>query len=131
VHRTCTGEGRHIRSETCEIDHILPSAAGGPTVPDNGRPQCRPTTDNTTGPSQPPGDHHPTPTTATASPAPPTSSSPEPASATAYSTTPPGAPSPPHATKRDVRVRGSRPRPGRARWRRGWWRRSRRRGRPP
>ena len=42
VHRTCTGEGCHVRSDACEIDHILPSAAGGPTVPDNGRPQCRP-----------------------------------------------------------------------------------------
>jgi hypothetical protein len=42
VHRTCTGPGCHTRSDTCEIDHILPSAAGGPTVPDNGRPQCRP-----------------------------------------------------------------------------------------
>jgi hypothetical protein len=42
VHRTCTGEGCHVRSDRCEIDHILPSAAGGPTVPDNGRPQCRP-----------------------------------------------------------------------------------------
>jgi hypothetical protein len=41
VHRTCTGEGCHIRSDRCEIDHILPSAAGGPTRPDNGRPQCR------------------------------------------------------------------------------------------
>ncbi|HEU0172561.1 MAG TPA: HNH endonuclease signature motif containing protein, partial [Acidimicrobiales bacterium] len=26
----------------CEIDHILPSGVGGPTHPDNGRPQCRP-----------------------------------------------------------------------------------------
>jgi Domain of unknown function (DUF222) len=42
VHRTCTGPGCHVRSEACEIDHILPSAAGGPTVPENGRPQCRP-----------------------------------------------------------------------------------------
>jgi hypothetical protein len=42
VHRTCTGEGCHVRADQCEIDHILPSAAGGPTVPDNGRPQCRP-----------------------------------------------------------------------------------------
>jgi hypothetical protein len=42
VHRTCTGAGCHVRSDTCEIDHILPSGVGGPTVPDNGRPQCRP-----------------------------------------------------------------------------------------
>ena len=42
VHRTCTGKGCHVRSEACEIDHVLPSAAGGATVPDNGRPQCRP-----------------------------------------------------------------------------------------
>jgi Domain of unknown function (DUF222) len=42
VHRTCTGEGCHTRSDRCEIDNILPSAAGGPTHPDNGRPQCRP-----------------------------------------------------------------------------------------
>ncbi|HEU0170744.1 MAG TPA: HNH endonuclease signature motif containing protein, partial [Acidimicrobiales bacterium] len=42
VHRTCTGKGCHVRSERCEIDHILPSGVGGPTVPDNGRPQCRP-----------------------------------------------------------------------------------------
>jgi hypothetical protein len=42
VHRTCTGQGCHVRSDRCEIDHILPAAAGGPTVPDNGRPQCRP-----------------------------------------------------------------------------------------
>jgi Domain of unknown function (DUF222) len=42
VHRTCTGEGCHVRSDTCEIDHILPSGVGGPTHPDNGRPQCRP-----------------------------------------------------------------------------------------
>jgi hypothetical protein len=102
-----------------------------PTVPDNGRPQCRPHHRQHDRVSVAPGDHHPTPTTATASPAAPTSNSPEPASATASSTTPPGAPSPPHPTRHDARVRGSRPRPGRARWRRGRWRRSPRRGRPP
>jgi Domain of unknown function (DUF222) len=40
VHRTCTGKGCHVPSDRCEIDHILPFADGGPTVPDNGRPQC-------------------------------------------------------------------------------------------
>jgi Domain of unknown function (DUF222) len=42
VHRTCTGVGCHVHSGSCEIDHILPWTDGGPTVPDNGRPQCRP-----------------------------------------------------------------------------------------
>jgi Domain of unknown function (DUF222) len=41
VHR-CTGQGCHTPSDQFEIDHILPSAAGGPTEPENGRPQCRP-----------------------------------------------------------------------------------------
>ena len=42
VHRRCTGEGCHTRADQCEIDHILPWTWGGPTHPDNGRPQCRP-----------------------------------------------------------------------------------------
>jgi hypothetical protein len=42
VHRTCTGQGCHIRSDRCEIDHILPWTDGGPTRPDNGRPPMPP-----------------------------------------------------------------------------------------
>ena len=65
VHRTCTGEGCHVRADTCEIDHILPSGVGGPTVPDNGRPQCRPHHRHhspATGPHRPPPRaDHPTP----------------------------------------------------------------------
>jgi hypothetical protein len=62
VHRTCTGQGCHTPSDQCEIDHILPSAAGGPTIPDNGRPQCRPHHRQhhqaSTTPPRPPPDAH-------------------------------------------------------------------------
>jgi hypothetical protein len=98
VHRTCTGAGCHVRSEACEIDHILPSGVGGPTVLDNGRPQCRPHHRHHHRASPTQRDPHPRPTASTASPAPPTSNSPGPASATACSMTPPGAPSPTHPT---------------------------------
>lgn len=40
VHRTCTGKGCDTRSDRCEIDHTLPYADGGATVPDNGEPKC-------------------------------------------------------------------------------------------
>ena len=98
VHRTCTGEGCHVRSDALrDRPHppLRPSAA--PPSPTTAGPNAAPTTANTTGPPQPHRDHHPRPTTTTASPAPPTSNSPGPASATACSTTPPGERSPPTA----------------------------------
>ncbi|MDQ4069719.1 MAG: HNH endonuclease [Actinomycetota bacterium] len=39
--RVCFDEYCDIPSEECEIDHVLPWAAGGLTVDDNGRPACR------------------------------------------------------------------------------------------
>jgi hypothetical protein len=38
--RECFHEFCDLPADECEIDHIEPSAAGGPTVQDNGRPAC-------------------------------------------------------------------------------------------
>jgi hypothetical protein len=38
--RTCYSEFCDVAAEDCEIDHVVPFAAGGLTVDANGRPAC-------------------------------------------------------------------------------------------
>lgn len=62
VHRRCTGEGCHVTADQCEIDHLLPYADGGITVPDNGEPKCRPHHRRRQRPRLPSADPQPDPT---------------------------------------------------------------------
>jgi HNH endonuclease len=39
--RECYSEFCDVAAGACEIDHVEPYAAGGPTVDSNGRPACR------------------------------------------------------------------------------------------
>ncbi|MHB1547555.1 MAG: HNH endonuclease signature motif containing protein, partial [Acidimicrobiales bacterium] len=38
--RTCTHPTCEVSAERCQVDHIVPWAAGGPTTQENGRLLC-------------------------------------------------------------------------------------------
>ena len=51
--RYCTQKTCDIPAEHCEVDHIIPHAAGGPTTQDNGRLLCGPHNRNRPGATRP------------------------------------------------------------------------------
>jgi hypothetical protein len=38
--RYCTYPGCHVPAESCDVDHVIPYADGGPTTQENGRLRC-------------------------------------------------------------------------------------------